>query len=279
MKNLKLLSLLLALSLVLFTGCELPFAGTESADNETIETEESSSERGITSWQQLPGLAKDISVGANGTCYVIGTYSSSDPYGGGVFRWTGSSWHQISGLATRVAVDPAGKPWVINKEGKIFRGNGSGGWTQLPGRGTDIAIGVDGTVYVIGTFSSSNPYGGGIFRWNGSGWTQIHGLATKVAVDRYGKPWVINKEGKIFQGNGSGGWTELPGRGSDIGIGANGSIYITGTYSSSSSYGGWVYEWNGSSWIRISGLATCITVDPAGKPWVANKVGHIFQGK
>ena len=70
-------------------------------------------------WTTLPGLAKEIGVGANGAVWVIGT----NPIGGsfGIHRWNGAGWDAVDGGAVRVAVGPDGQPWVVNDAGNIFR--------------------------------------------------------------------------------------------------------------------------------------------------------------
>lgn len=73
----------------------------------------------------------------------------------------------------------------------------------------------------------------------------------------------------------SGTWRLLPNGATDIGIGANGSVWITGTNPVPGGYG--IYQWNGSGWVAIPGGAVRIAVDPFGNPWVADNGGFISQ--
>lgn len=72
------------------------------------------------SWQQVPGCAKDIGVGRNGSVWILGCTSAganSFP----IYSLNGSKWNQFPGAATRIAVEPSGTPWAISIEEKIFR--------------------------------------------------------------------------------------------------------------------------------------------------------------
>jgi hypothetical protein len=56
----------------------------------------------------------------------------------------------------------------------------------LPGSATDIAVGANGAVWVVGTNPTIGGYG--IYRWNGDGWTRLPGGAVAIAVDATGNP-------------------------------------------------------------------------------------------
>lgn len=146
-------------------------------------------------WQQLPGAATDIGVGADGSVWVIGT-APCDEHGCGIFRFDGSGFTQVEGAAIRIAVDQGGNPWVVNRKGGIFRRRG-GRFEQLPGAAIDIGVGADGSVWVIGI--GLGPDGFPIFRWNGSGWNLIFGAGVSVAVGPNGLPWVTNLKAGIFR--------------------------------------------------------------------------------
>ncbi len=70
-------------------------------------------------------------------------------------------------------------------------------------------------------------------------------------------------------------WQRLPGEAADIGIGANGSVWIIGL---DESHGGYrIYHWNGQNWRRVEGSAVRIDVDPAGNPWIVNQSHEIYR--
>ena len=127
-------------------------------------------------WRKMPGLAKDIGVGANGSVWVIGTNAVAGGYG--IYQWNGSNWVNRPGGAVRIDVGPAGNPWVVNSSGGIFHWQGAG-WRQLPGRARDIGVGASGS-WVIGTNAVAGGYG--IHRWTGTSWRAVPGGAMEVSV-------------------------------------------------------------------------------------------------
>ena len=56
-------------------------------------------------------------------------------------------------------------------------------------------------------------------------------------------------------------WVQLPGAGNDIGVGANGTVWVIGTNAEAGGYG--IYRMNASrNWDKIPGSAVRIDVDP-----------------
>jgi hypothetical protein len=158
-------------------------------------------------WEEIPGIfARDIAIGGsfgsnNDAVYAIEKLDGDPRYGGYVYNWNGKDkcWYRISGLAVAISVSPAGIPWVVNAEGKIFE------WVynrflERPGylqsmRAIDIGIGYDGIVMII------NRNNGHIYQWNGSRWSQkctFYSGATRIDVDYLGTPWVVNSQHFIF---------------------------------------------------------------------------------
>lgn len=147
-------------------------------------------------------------------------------------------------------------------------------WRIRPGRAKDIAIGANGAVWAIG----ATPTGGGftIQRWTGSAWQQIDGGGVRIAVDPAGAPWVVNDAGMIWRREGSR-WIEVAGaRARDIGIGADGSVWII---SQSAVSGGFAIQRyiSANRWETIPGGGVRISVSPSGRPWIVNDRDRIFQ--
>lgn len=187
-------------------------------------------------WSNYPGAAIDISASPNNTngLWVIGTDSV-------VYQYSGGTWYRTDGIAVRIAVEPGaypsfGYPWVVTRDGAIFRRTSDtysyGSWELKPGCAKDIAIGGNGSVWVIGCSDGPN---GGLYKWNGSGWDQENSGAagTRIAVTYNGTPWHINSSNQIWQGTTSNpysmGWTLLPGAAKDIAIAADNSVWVVGT--------------------------------------------------
>ena len=221
-------------------------------------------------FQLKPGAATDISQGADGSVWIIGTNPVSGGYG--IYRWTGSGWAREPGGAVSIAVAPDGTPLIINSAHQIYVWTGRG-WARAPGAARDIAVGADGSLWVIGT----NPVAGGygIYEWTGSGWSRVPGGAVSIALAPDGTALILNSAHQIYVWNGSG-WLHAPGAARDIAVGADGSLLVIGTNAVPGGYG--IYRWNGSGWSRMPGGAVDITVGPVGRPWVINSSHHIYAG-
>ncbi len=214
-------------------------------------------------WQKVAGAATDISVGANGSVWIIGSNKVTGGYG--IYRYKGNNaWERMPGGAVRIAVDPKGNAWVVNSLKNIFRWNGQG-WTQMPGLATDIGIGKNGAVWVVGTDTAP-------WRWNGRGWIKHSGnLLVRIAVDAQGNPWGVNQRKEIWQYAG-GPWRKKPGLANDIGIGANNTVWIVGTDSAP-------YRLTNGNWQKHTGGIAGISVGPKGFPWAVNAGKQIFADR
>jgi hypothetical protein len=229
-------------------------------------------------WQQIPGGARDISVGANGDVWVAGTDDAPD---GHLYKLLpDGTWAMESFYSKRLAVGPNGDPWAINSAGQIYRREG-GDWHLVPGEASDIAIGADGTVWIVGTVAA--PAGGGyrLFRWNGSGWDaeSLGRGALRVAVDRAGSPWIVDDASRIWRLNGglasgSRAWVQVWGGGTDIAVSSSGTVWVAGAqgvaYRRDEYNDGWVATTYGSGLRDIS-------VGPDGRVWGVNTLDAIFM--
>ncbi|MES2623656.1 MAG: tectonin domain-containing protein [Pseudomonadota bacterium] len=221
-------------------------------------------------WEYMPGAARDIGVGADGTVWAVGTgYGYGDNYG--LYRWDGRNWYESRGSAIRVDVDPSGNPWIINADNEIwhlYRGR----WEYVPGQASDIGIGADGSVWAVGIDDRTG--GSSIYQLGNYGWTRVSGTAVKIDVDPNGSPWVINEDEQIYRRE-NGFWKRMPGKARDIGIGADGTVWVIGNDDRDSGYG--IYRFNGTDWDRVSGSGSQISVGPDGEPWVVNRDGDIYR--
>lgn len=224
-------------------------------------------------WEELPGEALDIGVGADGTVWAVGTNESGyGDYNYGLYSWNGRRWNESSGSAVRVDVDPLGRPWVINIDNEIWRQERSGGWVRIPGAAHDIGIGADGSVWVLGATERRGGYE--IFTLGSRGWLKVEGSAVRIDVDPTGVPWVINHNDEIYRLE-NGLWRRIPGKAKDIGIGADGSVWVIGADERAGGYG--IYRYNGTGWDKIPGSASQISVGPDGAPWVVNRDRYIYR--
>jgi len=229
------------------------------------------------------GKALDVGVGADGSVYVVG--DDSVAMGGyGIYKVDSCGCrHRLPDVgAIRVAVSPQGIPWVVTQSNLIFRYNATNkAWDQMPGTATDVGIGADGSVFIIGTEFATVTGGNIIEKWNGTGWDKMVDCAgIHIAVDPHGTPWVVNESNIVFQYGGTYLWNPITGiDGNDIGIGADGSVYVTGKDSASATYNPPVYKLQGgSTWSQVPGISgTSISVDPKGRPWYIDKQGILHK--
>jgi hypothetical protein len=70
-------------------------------------------------------------------------------------------------------------------------------------------------------------------------------------------------------------WQQMPGRGTDIGVGARGDVWVLGTDRVNGGFS--IHRWRDADWERIDGGAVRIDVDPQGRPWVVNTAGDILR--
>jgi hypothetical protein len=229
----------------------------------------------VASWTLRPGFARDITFGSEGipaidSMWIVGT--NQVPGGYGLYTWIGTGWVPLPGGAVSMSVDPAQVAWATNSANQIWYGGG-GAWSQQPGFATDVAVGANGTAWIVGT--NQAPGGYGIYRWNGSRWMPQEGGGVAISVDPSGEPWVINSAHQIWHRNGIA-WMQYPGYATDISVGWNGSVWIVGTNQVPGGYG--IYRWGGTSWLPQPGGAVKVAVDPSGNhPWVINSANQIYS--
>jgi len=190
--------------------------------------------------------------------WVIGTSQIQGGYE--IYRWVKNNWEKTPGGAVRVSVDTDGSAWVVNNTGNIFHSSVTPSraaapacdesrrplqhcttasapatqvqWTTQSGSATDIAVGANGDVWMIGTDRSGNDYG--IYKAvfasgtrNVSSWQKVDGGAVRIAVGPDGSPWVVNSSGNVYN-RVDGGWAQLAINGiTDISIGPDGTPYLT----------------------------------------------------
>lgn len=250
-------------------------------------------------WVPVNGAARDIGIGANGTVWIIGNEVEAGGYG--IHRSTdkGANWTKIPGSALRVSVDPQGNAWVVNNSNTIFRHDGSN-WVSMPGSAIDVGVGADGVVWVVGTDN-------GIYRLENNAWVKKAGAAAQIAAGPNGSVWVVDPANLIQQASlpppsvvipvaninlipvpppaptppatpsdpNAVAWTLKDGAARDVGIGADGSVWVIGTNSVPGGYPIWRRVNN--AWVNVPGGAERIAVDPQGNAWVVNNTQNIFR--
>ena len=98
-----------------------------------------------------------------------------------------------AGSGVHIAVDPAGVPRVINKNGEIWKKNDAtlySSFTKIAGTASDLGIGKDVTVWRIGTEYIVGTTDHFMNKWNGTSWIGLNAKAVEVAVEPNGIPWI-----------------------------------------------------------------------------------------
>lgn len=225
-------------------------------------------------WERLPGRAKDVCIGSEGTIWVIGT--NVEGGGFGIYKMVAGKWKKIPGSGVRIACGPDGNAWVVNKQGSIYQYTGRG-WARKNGKATDIGVGPEGSVWVTGNKSAGNG-GFKIYKNNGQKWKRVAGAGVRISVGPDGNAWVTNKQNRIYQHNGTK-WNKQSGKATDIGVGANGAVWTIGTKKEAGGFE--VYRRSiamaAGTYEKIKGSAVRVDADGSGLAWVVNKNHNIYR--
>jgi peptidoglycan hydrolase-like protein with peptidoglycan-binding domain len=258
-------------------------------------------------YQKLPGITRQLDVGANGDVWALGTGTVTGGFG--IFKGQQSglvfNWQQSDGAAVRIAVDPFGVPWAISSNGTIWRRNSADvavpGWTLMPGGcASDIAVGSSGAVWALGCDADST--GATIYRFNfsTSNWEGVPGRLVRITVDGTGRPWGVQANGDIYRRNSplvsTDGWTKIPGCAREIDIAAGNADLNKGNYPYAVGCdqvpgGGTVWTWDKQAdapgggppasatdtWYYVGRNAKSLAVGPALQLWLVTDTGEIFN--
>lgn len=227
------------------------------------------------SWNMRPGLVIDISGNTAGALWALGIERVNDS-GYKVFRFDGSDWKREYNAppGRRVVVGPKGEIWILDEQKNIHNYGVS---SQILGQANDLAVGADGSVWIIGTPEAAGGFR--IYKWTGSGWANVAGGAVRIAVERDGTPWVVNDTGKIFRYNAaSNGWDQKPGTAHSVHTGAtSGAVWMLGV---EPVIGGFpIYRWNAmtQNWEAYGSYGAVTITEVADRSWIVQSGGSVFS--
>jgi hypothetical protein len=241
-------------------------------------------------WVKCGSNAKDIGAGGWGTAFMLTT-------SGEVKKWiTGPTWGASVTNGLSIDVGPGGNPWKVGTDLYIYEGipNQGGYYWSRKGNSLfkDFGIGsspVSGSPQPWGiSYYYSGP--GQLFWYNSTGsWlaTKPNTVwSTKVDVAPNGNAWKVDADNRVWEGvrgATSGGysivWVLRSGQlATDIGVGEDGSVWITGRDPDYASGDRDIYRWNGiDAWEVSNGGGIRISVDKAGNPWIVNSIGDVYR--
>jgi hypothetical protein len=235
---------------------------------------------GVT-WKPVTGCATDIGVDANGIAWVVGCSEGS------IHRWNikMQNFDRMDGVAQRIAVEPGGRPWVVNDEGKIYKRTGetdwkkSGGnhWEPVEGCAKDIGIDQSGEVWIIACTGGTGLGNFGLRHGKGDGkWTPVSGGGLRISAAPDGTPWLVNGDGNIYRRSNDQWGDPLPGCARDIAAYGRNSAWAVGCSKTGANYS--IHRWDegNKKWILYDGVAAQIAVEPNGRPWIVTRNGAIW---
>lgn len=188
---------------------------------------------------------------------------------------------QRSPSAKEISVGPDGLPFILDNLGAMYRLEKDGEtWKQVYGRAKDVAVAPNGTLFHIGmgaTRLGLFTAGFDLYKWVSNQWTRLQGMGGfRVSADRNGNPYLVSFSDTIWRNDGTS-WKQLSGRAKDIGVGADGSVFVIGTnVKRTGGYGIWRYIPSNNGWTEIGGAAVRIAVNKMGNPVVVNDAGNIY---
>lgn len=139
-------------------------------------------------WKNIKGEGKEIAIGADGTVIV----SDADEI---LYRFNGANnFVRVSGRGEKLAVTPAGVPWTIRKNGRIYRCDVDP-CARIKRSGRDIAIGPDGSVFMMTTQNT-------LYRYDTAAedWVRVSTgrLVSAIAVGPRGLPWFVDSKNEVY---------------------------------------------------------------------------------
>lgn len=223
-------------------------------------------------WYQFPGLAQDMGRGARGHIWVVGT----DRF---AYRWDRGkkSWIRIGKRQDFVHIDAAsdGGALAVTTDGAVYfagRNAGQGTrWTKVGDNARDIGIG-GGWAWITrragggGQVWRASYDGSGRFRWRRIPGNVPVGLA-HIDGDPNGNAWGVSDTNQIYRFDGEK-WKKQPSEATDIGIGADNTVWIVGTDIVDRLGGGWLYQFDARArkWIKGVRRLRTVTAGQRGNP-------------
>ena len=141
-------------------------------------------------WSAIPGAAYEVSAGAGGDVWAIGT-NQVNAFGHGIYQYVGAPnyWQAINGAADHLAVAPDHSVWVLQTNGDIYR-YAVGVFTATPGPGAADHCGL--RRHSLRRRHQRGPRRLRLYRYVGAPnyWQAINGGAVQIAGGGANEFWV-----------------------------------------------------------------------------------------
>jgi hypothetical protein len=136
------------------------------------------------------------------------------------------------GTGVQVAVDPKGRPWLVNASHQLYHWNGKK-FVQLKGTSARyVSVGTDGVTWIVGTTKAKSG-GYELYKYAGNDkWTREPGSGVSLAVGPMGNPWLLNASHQLYHWTGKK-WQSRPGLGIEVAIGSAGQLWMLGEHANS----------------------------------------------
>jgi hypothetical protein len=118
---------------------------------------------------------------------------------------------------------------------------------------------------------------GYLYKYENRTWTRIPRLASVLSVSPTNQPWYLTSGYSIFRPTGTNTFSEVGGAAVDIGVGANGTVWVIGTNNTGGGKGIYRFMNRWPFWQNMPGGALRVAVDPNGNAYVINSFDHLFQ--
>lgn len=158
-------------------------------------------------WQPTGIRAQDLGIGG-GKIWLAGVQNKDGKTItlSGDFTTSGKiDWKTIQGGLSYVDVDPQGRPWGVDLNGKVYVHTDETGWIQddKAPEAADIGAGGNGALYIVGKDIDTKLGGGRVYSRNPQSgeWNAQKGRLASITVTPDGKAFGVNSLNWMIAGN------------------------------------------------------------------------------
>lgn len=165
------------------------------------------------------------------------------------------AWKAVPGRASDISVGVSGDVWHIGGSGSVYvMPGGTGGWKQVLDKGAQeiAAFPSAGNVLVLMQDGSMRHY-------NNGKWINVPGRAYDVSVSSDGVSWHIGGSNSVYR-SAADNWQRVTGAVARIAGGKDGTAWAVGTDKG-------IYRFDGKGWTSVPGIASDVAVGADGSVW------------